>query len=127
MKTHPVTTTDGSRAFAFEVENAYIAPAAAASLLAEVDGVTDVRVRRLLSKSSDIHVEFRYRGKPYIVWEPFGDHSRYWIGPKDEGSGVGEISKLEAAFERYRPPLHRVLFGDLVSLRFITRLFGRGP
>jgi hypothetical protein len=125
MKTNPILTKDGSRSFAFEVENVYIASATAARLLAEVDGVTDVQPYKMSSKSSDVHIEFKYRGQPYIVWEPFGDNSRYWIGPKDEANDVGDITSLEAVFKRYRPPLHRMLVGDLLTLRFITRFFGR--
>jgi len=125
MKTHPVLTKEGGRSFAFEVENAYIAPATAARLLAGVDGVTDVAPRRMFSKSNDVHVEFKYRGQPYIVWEPYGDNSRYWIGPKDEANDVGDIGALEAVFKRYRPPLHRALLGDVLTLRFVTRFFGR--
>jgi hypothetical protein len=125
MKTYPILTKDGSRTFAFEVENVYIAPAAAARLLAEVDGVTDVELRKIFSKSSDVHVEFRYLGQPYIMWEPYGDSSRYWVGPRDEVSDVGDITALETAFQQYRPTLHRALLGDLLTLRFITRFLDR--
>lgn len=125
MKTHPILAKEGGRSFAFEVENAYIAPATAARLLAEVDGVTDVAPRRMFSKSDEVHVEFKYRGQPYIVWEPFGDNSRYWIGPKDEASDVGDIGALETVFKQYRPPFYRTLVGDVLTLRFVTRLFGK--
>jgi hypothetical protein len=125
MKTYPILTKDGSRTFAFEVENVYIAPAAAARLLAKVDGVTDVELRKIFSKSSDVHVEFKYLGQPYIIWEPYGDSSRYWVGPKDEVSDPGDIKALETAFQQYRPTLHRALLGDLLTLRFITRFLDR--
>jgi len=125
MKTHPVLTKEGARLFAFEIENAYIAPATVARLLADVEGVTDVEPRRMFSASSDIHVEFKYQGRPYMVWESYGDSSRYWIGPKDEANDAGDITALEVAFKRYRPPLHRALLGDVLTLRFITRLLGR--
>ncbi len=120
MKTYPLTKKDESRPFAFEVENTFLGPAAAARLLAEIDGVSDVRPRKMFSKSSDVHVEFKFRGQPYIVWEPFGDNSRYWIGPKDEASDAGEIGVIEAAFKRHRPLIYRVI-GDVMTLRFLRR------
>ena len=125
MKTYPVLTKDGSRAFAFEIENIYISPGTAARLVAAVDGVADVKLRRMFSKSSDVHIEFNYHGQPYILWEPFGDSSRYWIGPKEESGDVGNIAALEATFKGYRPPLYRTLLGDLLMLRFITRFLDR--
>ena len=125
MKTYPILSKDGSRTFAFEVDNIYIAPAAAAHLLAEVDGVTDVALRKMFSKSSDIHVEFKFLGQPYIVWEPYGDNSRYWIGPNEEVSDVRDITAVEAAFKRYRPLPHRALLGEVLTFRFIARFLDR--
>lgn len=116
MKTHPVTTKDGMRSFAFEIDVACISPGKAARLLTEVDGVTDVRLRKMFSNSADVHIEFKYRGQPYQVWEPFGDNSRFWTGPRDAENDVGDITGLEAAFKRYRPPIHRVLLGRFFDL-----------
>lgn len=127
MKTYPLLAKDGVRPFAFEVENIYLSPGTIAHLVAEVAGVTDVVQRKMFSKSSDVHVEFKYHGQPYMVWEPYGDSSRYWIGPKGEANGASDIGALETVFMRYRPPLHRLLIGDVLTLRFITRLFGEKP
>ena len=126
MKTYPILAKDGSRAIAFEVENIYISPAVAAHLVTAVDGVADVKQRKMFSKSSDVHVEFRYRGQPYMVWEPFGDNSMYWVGPKNGANVAGDIAVLEAAFKRYRPPLHRALIGKILAPRFMTLVFRRG-
>ena len=121
MRTYPVVTKEGTRSPAFEIENAYISPASVAMLLAEVKGVTDVQRRKMFAKSSDVHIEFKYLGQPYIVWEPYGDNSRYWIGPKETMEGVGNDTRLEEAFKRYVPPFPRLLLGDILTLRFITR------
>ncbi len=125
MKTYPVLRAGYDFPFAFEIENAYIAPSAAANVLAGVRGVTDIKQRAALSSSSDVHLEFKYGGHPYMVWEPYGDNSRYWVGPSDANDAVDDISELEAAFKAYRPPLHRELLGDLVSLRLIGHLINR--
>jgi hypothetical protein len=126
VKTYPLLNNERTRSFAFEVENAYISPTTISSLLENVEGVTDIQLRKMFSKSSDVHAQFKYLGYPYIVWEPFGDNSRYWIGPEHEPEKAPEIAKLEDALSRYRPPLHRTIIGDLLTLRFITRLIGRG-
>ena len=48
MKTYPlIDEKKGDRPFAFEIENAYVGTGTIARLLAEVDGVTDVRARKL--------------------------------------------------------------------------------
>jgi hypothetical protein len=87
----------------------------------------------MFAKSRDIHVEFKYMGQAYIVWEPFGDNSRYWIGPADMVAGTEDVPdiqspsdlvRLEDAFKRYHPPFHRAFLGEIVTLRFITRFLG---
>jgi hypothetical protein len=134
MQTYPISDKEGVRASIFQVENAYIGPATIAKLLAQVEGVSDVGCRKMFAKSSDVHIEFQYLGRPYIVWEPFGDNSRYWIGPADMVAGApdvsklehpGDIANLEEAFERYQPPLHRALLGNLLTLRMFKRFAGR--
>ena len=85
--------------------------------------MSDIRCRKMFAKSDDVHIEFKYREQPYIVWEPFGDNSRYWIGPKDSALSITEASVLENAFKRYRPSLHRAILGDVLTLQFIARIF----
>jgi hypothetical protein len=122
METYWVLAEDKARSSAFEVENAYISVATIVQLLQQVEGVNEVQPRKKLSESSDVHVEFKYLGQPYIVWEPYGDNSRYWIGPKDGVEAGGDSTEIEQAFKRYRPPLYRTIIGNIVTLRFITRL-----
>lgn len=125
MRTYPVFNKRGVRAPIFQLEGAYIGPAGIAKVLADVEGVSDVIRRKTFGKSSDIHVEFQYLGRSYMAWEPFGDNSRYWIGPADMVAGAPDvapleqpedIARLEDAFKGYRLPLYRRLLGGLVSL-----------
>ena len=106
--------------YAFEIEQAYIGVRTVARLLTTIEGVSDLRLRRPFSASPDIHGEFTYRGKPFIVLEPYGDSSVYWIGPRDEENGTN-IQPLQGAFLSYVPPLHRRVIGDILSLRFMRR------
>lgn len=133
MKTYPIFKKNGIREPIFEIDKIYISPAALFRLLTLVEGVTEVRPRKIFSKPGDIRLEFRYLGRPYIVWEPFGDNSRFWIGPADMLSGAhpvpqldspNDIFVLEDAFKRYRPPLHRAILGEVLTLRCLRKLVG---
>jgi hypothetical protein len=125
MKIYPVIAANGTNSDAFEIENAYISIRSIAKLLNQINDVTSVRSKKLFSSASDIHIEFNYRDQPYVVWEPFGDNSRYWIGPRDERKFEGENIILEQAFISYKPPFYRSIIGDIMTLRLFTRLFGR--
>jgi hypothetical protein len=72
-----------------------------------------------------VHVTFKYLGLDYIVWEPFGDNSRYWIGPaqEDAQSSNTDVAPLANAFRDYQPPILVKMFGDLITLNFKS-LFG---
>ncbi len=122
MKTFPLTTEGGTSVFAFEISNTLILQSTITHLLTGVDGVTDVRGRKLFSKSSDVHVEFRYLGQPFIVLEPFGDNSRYWIGPKDTTIDVGDIARLEAVFKAYRSPVQTLVDSLIAGMRSVSRV-----
>lgn len=120
MRTYRINREDG-RLFAFEIENVYIRPRRIASLLDAVDGVSNIRLRKPFSSSSDVHLEFKYQGKDFMVWEPYGDSSRYWIGPTEEAETT-DISALVKAFEEYQPPVIVKAFGDLMTLNFRSLL-----
>jgi hypothetical protein len=124
VKTYPIVDKTG-RLFAFEIDLIGVPPIWIARLLREVDGVTEVRKRRPFSRSGDcdIKVEFKYLNQDFIVWEPWGDSSRYWIGPKEAADGTPDISNLERAFRRFRSPLFEAPFA---SLRLFKRPIGRG-
>ena len=94
-------------------------------MLKAVDGVSEVSLRKALSASNDAHIEFKYLSRDYIVWEPYGDSSRYWVGPKSPTDGAGDISGVETALKLYRPPFYRAVLGDVLTLRVFRRLIGR--
>jgi hypothetical protein len=118
MTTYPILDNAGKR-FAFEIENVYLTLSKAAALLRSVDGVSDIEQRRLFRRPMDVHVRFRYRGVPFIVWEPYADSSRYWIGPEDARAHP-DVGDLQAAFDRYNPPFVLKALGYLVSLKFLV-------
>jgi hypothetical protein len=123
MKTYPIKS-DRNQTFAFEISNAYIGASAIADLLRQSDKVTNVKPRKPLENRGDVHIEFQYAGTDFVVWEPFGDSSRYWVGPKDDANRSVSVEDLEAVFARYQPAGWRKVVGDLLTLN-LKSLFGR--
>lgn len=119
MQTHPIMGDLGTM-FAVEVENAYIRPRRLAELLRGVAGVSSVHLRRPFRGVGDVHVTFEYRCRPFIVLEPFGDNSRYWIGPDDATAEKVDVSAIDAALRQFRPSTVARLIGGLLTLRFTS-------
>jgi hypothetical protein len=124
MDTFPLIDRVDRPPHAFEIENVYVSRRRAARILSAVPGVTKVHVQRLFQRS-DHRVEFEYQGRPCVVWEPFGDNSRFWIGPRDPDGRNVDITAIEAAFLSYRPNMLVHVLGSLVSLRPFRSRTGR--
>lgn len=127
MKTYPIIQ-DGPDPFAFEIDHVYLLRRTIARLLEKIEGVTEVHMGGRFGSPDDVRIEFKCQGHDYIVMEPFGDNSRYWVGPKggkDDVLAAANIGKIQSAFEGYKPPLAVKLLGDVVSLNF-KGLFRRG-
>jgi hypothetical protein len=121
MKTNPLPDERG-QTVGFVIDNVYVSLSTVVRVLSHVDGVSDVRKRRLFSKWNEIHIWFRYKNQVCVVWEPHGDSSEYWIG--QESPTPVDLTDVDAAFRDYKPPIHRQLLGDILSLRVFKRLFG---
>jgi len=91
MKTYPLKREDG-QIFAFEIRGAGLWTGSLARLLERVPGVANVRRVR----SEDNRLAFEVNGEPFVVWEPWGDNSRYWVGPVDTSVTLGNASALES-------------------------------
>lgn len=125
MRTYSYEGLSGGAPIAFEIDNAYVGLRAIHKLLTSIEDVTEVRPRRLFSKWDTVHIRFKFKGRDYFVVEPFGDNSRYWIGPESEDHHAG-IEEIRRAFADYKPNFLRKLVADIISLRFITYFFRRG-
>ena len=85
--------------------------------LGEIEGIlrsnpeVSQLTRRRIFSPSEVHLTFSYRGADYVVWEPFGDNSRYWIGPKEKPMRPHDVADLERDFRAYKPSLLKRLFG----------------
>lgn len=116
VKTYPVKDETG-RPFAVEVEVAYCGIRSLAQTIAAVEGVTDVEVCKTFSGNGDVRAKFRYQGEEFAVVEPFGDNSRYWIGPVAQASHR-DVSPIESRLQAFKPSLLRRVVGSLVTLNF---------
>ena len=117
VRTYPLEG-EVARSGAFEIENVCVSRRSVAKVLKGIEGVTDVQLRGRLLSADEVRVAFCFMGRPCIVWEPFSDNSRYWIGPEDPGAPGPDIFPIRTAFDRHEPPILRRLFWDLLLGRF---------
>jgi hypothetical protein len=103
METYPIRRPDGSL-HAFEISNTFIWMGTIRRILSSVDGVSSIR-RQL---RSDDRLTFIFNGDPWIVHEPWGDNSRYWIGPRDAANHSLVVEPVHDAFVRYKSLFLRV-------------------
>ena len=121
MVTYPILATKAGCTAAFEIDNLGVTRAGCARLLRQIPGVTDVQpitLRRLLR--TDQRVTFKCLGQDFEVMEPFGDNSRYWIGPVNPSDGQPDITAIEDAFKRSES-FAVSLFLDVLTLRPLRR------
>jgi hypothetical protein len=117
MKTYTIKDNNGNP-FAFEIDNVYISLRKLSKLLSSMEGIRNLKVRRLFEMHKENHIEFEYNGDFFVVWEPFGDNSTYWIGPKDTEKKSDKIQDIEAIIKSYKLPRPIKFMGDLISLNF---------
>lgn len=112
---------DNGYLVAFEIEAIYYSRNSIAEILKTIKGVSDVQFGGRFGSNNDVRLMFDYLNSAFIVWEPYGDNSRYWIGPKESSQKPMDIRTIEQGFVNYSPPLHKRIVGDIFNLRFIRR------
>lgn len=99
MKIHALKDEAG-RIFAFEVAN--FGRHRTCRFVGKIPGVRIVkRQKHFQFTADDEFCEFELNGKRFVAWEPFGDNSRFWIGP-DPPSWCPEIDEIRKAFAAYK-------------------------
>ena len=97
MKTHKITDEQGNL-FAFEVSNTWLSRRKAVKVVQKLSAVEITKRPKWFSfQNQDVFCEFIYKGTTYQVEEPWGDNSRYWIGPKSN-SGKNDVSEIIDCF-----------------------------
>jgi hypothetical protein len=93
--------TDGAgELIAFEVPSGLLGRAGACAVARAIPGVTMIRegTSELFAREDDF-CAFEVEGVRFIISEPFGDNSRFWVGPWPVRP-VTQLPIVRAAFER---------------------------
>ncbi len=115
MKVYDLHDKEG-RNFAFEIGNSFIDRSEVARIVKAIPGATLIKKPRTFSwVSEEEFCEWEINGVRFKAWEPFGDNSRYWIGPESAQS-TPEIQMIKDAFLRHRPR-----FSGAKNARTLTR------
>jgi hypothetical protein len=120
MITYPIRRDDRTL-FAFEIDNVYISRKKVADLLKASQLVVDANLRSHFGSLDDARVTFKYSGQDFIVLEPYGDSSRYWIGPLDPRDDSIDVADLKEIFDSHRPSLLRSVIGGIVGLQLFRK------
>ena len=93
----------GGRVYAFEVSNLLLSRDGVVKVASSIPGAVVTR-RRAGSwfTDKDEFCEFIVNGQPFVAWEPFGDNSRYWIGPTPP-AWCEQVSVVREAFAKHKP------------------------
>ncbi len=98
MKTFLLNSDEGQLT-GFEVSNSFLSSSGIVKYVRRINGCEVIGTRRLFS-ADEIHVRFLFAGKRFVVWEPFGDNSRLWVGPENgEVVPPETIEALRVKFE----------------------------
>jgi len=103
MKTYPILSDKGDF-LGFEIDNTFIRSSTIIKLLQKNLNLQDIQKQKFFD-SSEVRISFIYKNQNYIVWEPFGDNSRYWIGLLNEGDSENnfkDIKDIERVFIKHK-------------------------
>jgi hypothetical protein len=107
------------RPFAFEVAN--IGRNAICHVVKQIPDSTILRGPRFLSwLQEEQFCEFEVSGQRFVVGEPFGDNSRYWIGTNP--GWCAQVDAVREAFSRAN-----ALDAMVLGAFGLWRRFGRNP
>lgn len=124
MKTYPFFKDNNGHPFAFEIDNMDVWYRGITNLLGKIEGVTAIQIKKkFFSGSDDVRVEFKYNDIGFVVWEPYGDSSRYWIGPENDKDIGIDITGIESSFRQLNPSVTPkvvmwIIFGIVLLLMF---------
>src|ERR1051325_2932956 len=79
MRVFDILDSDG-RIFAFEVNNNFLSRRRIVRIIEKIPNAEVIRTQ----KRRDEFCEFTVEGENFVIWEPWNDSSRFWIGPKSK-------------------------------------------
>lgn len=98
MKTKDVSDKAG-RPFAFEVSNTFLTRREVRSVLWKVPGA---QMDASINITEDEFGACQLNGRTFVAWEPYGDNSVFWVGPKPPEWNP-DIELVRKAFQEFRP------------------------
>lgn len=99
MKVHDLEDSEG-RVDAFEVGNGLLTRNKAVKVVSAIPGVRVLRTPKIF-ESNEEFAEFELDGVLFKIWEPFGDNSRYWVGP-EPAEWCEQIAIVREAFVQHK-------------------------
>lgn len=101
MKVYDLKDKEG-RVFAFEVGNTFLGREKLYRLVEGISGTQILKKPKFLSElREEVFCEFEINSQKFEVWEPFGDNSRYWIGPEPP-HWCDQVEIVRKAFVEYK-------------------------
>lgn len=95
--------TEAGDIYAFEVDVPLLGRRRVSSFVRRIPGVTVTKSPSALSWfREEVFCRFTLGQVAFEVLEPFGDNSRYWVGPADSPAVHAEIHELIEAFRTGR-------------------------
>jgi hypothetical protein len=102
LKVFDATDDSGDLVY-FEVSNSLLSRHAAHKLVRDIPGTAVLtRPRRFAFFGDDVFCTFKLGDKEFIIWEPFGDNSRFHISTSP-AAPCPELHLVRAQFLRYQP------------------------
>ncbi len=112
MRTHPIHDKEG-QLLGFEISS-LLGRRIARRIAASVPGA------RVIASNlrSEVFFEFEVAGETFVIEEPFGDNSRYWIGPAGAGRSAA-TQTVHSHFEKSRLGSRAVAMGAVLCVALV--------
>ena len=109
MRIYEIKDAEG-RPFAFEVSNFHLTRAGLSRLVRRIPNCRIIRKPKWFRWSSEDDAEFcefEVDGMLFVAWEPWGDNSRFWVGPKVREGNTPQwspaVDRVRETFRQARP------------------------
>lgn len=98
MRVHDLKDAEG-RVYALEIRNLFVGRWRACRVARDIPGATVIRWPRRWALDDDAFCRFTLDGVTFVIVEPFGDNSRYWVGA-EPSRWVPQFAQVRDAFAR---------------------------
>ena len=112
---------DQGHLHAFEVQNVLLGRSRACKIAQSLPGAQIMKKPKMFGGTDDFCL-FEVNGEAFVISEPFGDNSRYWVGPRhpSKSQTLWAIRSQFAAYESWRRPMILLVVTALVAGGIVT-------